>query len=293
MKRSNVGDLLLEMGAIDRLQLQAGLAHQRKWGMPLGKALTEQGFCSRGQLMAALSRQAGLPSIDLDQVRPDASLVGLLGLKLARKHKVVPLRLEGERKEVLVVAIAAPATLASLDEARSFSGKKHVSAFLADDDAIERAIGRLYLGYAGVEAPKVAPLNRAMRLGERELEPEAIDPREEERPVLVFGWEPGVGKTLALLLASEGIPAKVCGREELARGSGDDLVLAPLPAAEAALGGASFRGRLLVAVKRQSEDLARVWRVGACGVLLAPVEAGLLVQAVRRTMESTPPKQAA
>jgi type IV pilus assembly protein PilB len=59
-------------------------------------------------------------------------------------HRVVPLRLEGPRDMVLVVAIAAPASLQSLDAVRSVARKARVVPWLATDAAIGRAIERLY-----------------------------------------------------------------------------------------------------------------------------------------------------
>jgi type IV pilus assembly protein PilB len=57
---------------------------------------------------------------------------------------VVPLRLEGARGSVLVVAAAAPARPTAMDEVARVSGKSRVVVLLATDGAISRAIDRLY-----------------------------------------------------------------------------------------------------------------------------------------------------
>src|SRR5260370_162427 len=66
MKKERLGKILLEMGSIDELQLQAALAYQRQWGMPLRRALIENRLCSGNQVMQALAKQIGLPFIDVD-----------------------------------------------------------------------------------------------------------------------------------------------------------------------------------------------------------------------------------
>jgi type IV pilus assembly protein PilB len=84
--------------------------------------------------------------VELDTQLLDPRLARLVPLKIAETHRAVPLRLEGARESVLVVAIAAPASLDSLDTLKSVSGKARVVARLATDAAIRRAIGRLYRG---------------------------------------------------------------------------------------------------------------------------------------------------
>jgi len=145
MKKQRLGDILLARGAVDTLQLQSALAFQRQWGMPLGQVVVDQGFCAADEVFCALAEQTGLAAVDLEAQTLEPRLARLVPLKVAEAHRVVPLRLEGPREAVLVVAIAAPATLDSLDVVKSVSGKR-VVARLAPDSAIRRAIGRLYRG---------------------------------------------------------------------------------------------------------------------------------------------------
>jgi type IV pilus assembly protein PilB len=150
--RKRLGEILLQMEAVDELQLQSALAYQRKWGVPLGQVVVDLRFCSVEQVLAALAQQTGVPTVTLDAELLDPNLARLLPRKLAEMHRVVPLRVEGPRDMVLVVAIAAPASMHSLDAVRSVTGKLRVVPRLATDSAISRAIERLYLG--GLEAPR-------------------------------------------------------------------------------------------------------------------------------------------
>ncbi|WP_141588581.1 general secretion pathway protein GspE [Myxococcus sp. AB056] len=154
--KKRLGDILLERGVVDALQLHSALAYQRKWGVPLGQVVVDQRFSTAQQVLEALAFQAGMQTVDLDIQPPDASLTWLIPERVAETHRVVPLKLEGQggRDSVLVVAIAAPASLASLDAVKSVSGKPRVVAKLASDASIRRAIGQLYRGETGEAVPR-------------------------------------------------------------------------------------------------------------------------------------------
>ncbi|NOK14258.1 general secretion pathway protein GspE [Corallococcus exercitus] len=145
--KKRLGDILLARGVVDALQLQSALAYQRKWGVALGQVVVDQRFCTAEAVLSALAAQSGVEAVDLDAQPLDAALARLIPCKLAEAHRVVPLRLEGQGvREVLVVALAAPASLATLDVVKSVSGKARVVPRLATDAALGRAIGRLYRG---------------------------------------------------------------------------------------------------------------------------------------------------
>lgn len=153
-KRQKLGEMLIAAGVIDAMQLQAALGHQRQWGVPLGRALLEKRFCTEDQILAALARQTGIPTIGIDFNALDKALVPLIPQKVAEQQRAVPLRLEGARSDVLVVALGGPANLASVDEVRSASGKGRVVPYLAKDSEIDRAIDILY---RGIEIPANTP----------------------------------------------------------------------------------------------------------------------------------------
>jgi|CXWL01.1.fsa_nt_gi hypothetical protein len=167
MKRA-LGEILMSMGAIDSLKLKSALAYQRQWGIPLGKVLVENRLCSKELVLVGLAKQAGLAVIDLATVEPAREALALISHKVAEQHKVIGLKVEGKRQDVLVVAIAAPASIAALDAVRSVSGKSRVVAYLAADEAIERAIAQHYQGVASAAAPKEG--NAAVPQSELEFE---------------------------------------------------------------------------------------------------------------------------
>jgi type IV pilus assembly protein PilB len=143
IRKKRLGDLLQSSGLIDDIQLRAALGFHNKWGVPLGQVVVDMGFCTAQQVLELLAGQAQLPVVFLDQEPLDEKAADLLPVEVAESCRVIPLRLEGPRDSVLVVAAAAPALPPTLDEVASATGKR-VVALLATDGAISRAIERLY-----------------------------------------------------------------------------------------------------------------------------------------------------
>ena len=151
MTKQRIGEILVKLGYLSPPQLEGALVHQRQWGFGLGRSAIICGFCTEEQVVSALSRQLGLPAIDLDKVELGSTFSPVIPERVASQHCVVPLRTSGPRGEVLVVAMAPPASLISQDAIRAISRKARLEIYIASDDAIQRGLNRLYRG--GQAAP--------------------------------------------------------------------------------------------------------------------------------------------
>lgn len=169
MAKKRIGEILKDMGVIDEMQLASALAHHRQWGMPLAQALVDKRFCTPEQVLSALSKQAGLALFDLDAHALLPALAKVMPQRLAEQYRAVPLRVEGKRGEVLVVAIAAPGSLQSLDSIQAITGKQRVVPYLASDAAIARGLARLY-GSDDLQQPPAHGYEEARVVNELELE---------------------------------------------------------------------------------------------------------------------------
>jgi type IV pilus assembly protein PilB len=138
-KAKKLGEILVQLGFLTPERLDAVLMHQRQWGVSLGRAAVAKNFCTEAQVLEALSRQLGFPAIALDGEELNPMLSSLLSQKDAEKHHAVPIRLAGARGEVLVVAMAAPATVASQDAVLALTRKARLQIFLATDEALHLA----------------------------------------------------------------------------------------------------------------------------------------------------------
>src|SRR5687768_1489584 len=134
----SVTDLLLEMGAIDPMQLRVATSHAQQWGVSIERALVERRFCSADDVVRACSRQSGYPVVNLDAEPLDPARADILPLQLAEQYRVVPLGLKGRRYEVLVLAVAAPVDLKVIDTLLSVTKKARAEVHLSHDEAIAR-----------------------------------------------------------------------------------------------------------------------------------------------------------
>jgi hypothetical protein len=266
--RRTLGEILLERGVINRAQLRLGLVHHHETRVPLGRALVREGLCSEADILRALSEQLGIEAVDLEREAPDRALTKLVPAKVARQYRVIPLRLERKEREVLHIALPAPASLEALDAVRAVSGKPRVEPHLASDSAISSALAVLY----GFED-----------LNEGETRIKFSWGAGPEAPVLLYGWPPVTAVLLTRMLEQHGVTSRVASPLEVMHTRADDVVLAPLAAMEGLLlGEAHIPAALIVHGEAEAEDYERARRVGASGFLANPRDEELLLRAVRR-----------
>lgn len=113
-KKLRIGDLLVEHKVISEAQLQKTLGDQKRSGRKLGKVLIENGFISEDQLLEFLSRQLGLPFVDLKHFKFQPHTVRIIPETFARRYRAVALSEEGDGS--LLVGMADPTDIFGYDE---------------------------------------------------------------------------------------------------------------------------------------------------------------------------------
>ena len=63
--RPRLGELLVELGALEPSQLEAVLEQQRQWGMSFGRAAIACGYCTEFEILAALTPRTGGDDADV------------------------------------------------------------------------------------------------------------------------------------------------------------------------------------------------------------------------------------
>ena len=97
-----LGELLLKENMVTPQQLQEALNHQKMGGGKLGKAFVSLGFVKDEEITSLLSRQYGVPSINLDHFEVDPAIIKIIPAETARKYQVLPLSRSGA---VLTIAM--------------------------------------------------------------------------------------------------------------------------------------------------------------------------------------------
>ncbi len=135
-----IGELLLREKLITPDQLNKAIDEQKKNGGRLGYNLSKLGFISEKDLTSFLSRQYGIPTIDLSAQEVDHEIIKLIPEDVATKYQVVPVSRTGS---TLVVAMADPSNIFAIDDIKFLTGY-NVEPLIASDAAIKSAIERYY-----------------------------------------------------------------------------------------------------------------------------------------------------
>ena len=143
MAQMKLGVLLIKANVLQESQLKAALAEQAKWGGKLGDILVRMSFVSEDILVRALSKQLGMPAVNLDAVQMvPPNVKAKISAQMAKDFAVLPLQLRDNGK-TLVVAMSDPLNMRMLDALRSAT-KCRILPSVAGRSAIARAFSRIY-----------------------------------------------------------------------------------------------------------------------------------------------------
>ncbi|MBN95564.1 MAG: type IV-A pilus assembly ATPase PilB [Deltaproteobacteria bacterium] len=135
-----LGELLLREKLITPLQLQQAIEEQKNAGGRLGYQLTKMGFIEENELTAFLSKQYGVPSIDLNEFDIEPDIIKLIPKEVVLKHQIVPVNRTGS---TLIVAMADPSNIFAIDDIKFLTGY-NVEVVVASEQAIEGAVEKYY-----------------------------------------------------------------------------------------------------------------------------------------------------
>ncbi len=140
-----IGEILVQAGVIDEMQLAAALGEQARWGRRLGVTLIKMGMVEEGHLIRALAKQLDLPVASLAGKRIADDVIALVPAKVATEHGVVPLFVKREgRTTQLFLGMEDPSNLAVLDDL-SFRTGMEVHPVMVGPTELGQAIDRYYL----------------------------------------------------------------------------------------------------------------------------------------------------
>src|SRR5215470_4170561 len=148
-----VGELLLKEKRITPEQLQQALAGQKANGGKLGYNLVKMGFVKDEEITALLSKQYGIPSINLAQFQIDPAVVKLVPAETAQKYQIIPLSRSGAS---LTIAMTDPTNVFAMDDIKFMTGY-NVEPVVASEIAITEAVQKYYPMKAGAKGPAGKP----------------------------------------------------------------------------------------------------------------------------------------
>jgi type IV pilus assembly protein PilB len=145
-----LGEILIKEKIISSDQLKQALEHQKTNGGRLGNSLVKLGFLSDDEVTAVLSRQYGVPSINLAYFEVDSSVIKLIPMETAMKYQILPLSRVGSS---LTVAMVDPTNVFAMDDIKFMTGF-NIEPVVASESAIMEAIKKHYGSVEDVERKK-------------------------------------------------------------------------------------------------------------------------------------------
>ena len=127
-----IGELLLKEKRITPAQLQEALNHQKANGGKVGLNLVRLGFVTDEEITALLSKQYGVPSINLSQFEIDAAVIKLIPAETVQKYQIIPLSRSGA---TLTIAITDPTNVFAMDDIKFMTGY-NVEPVVASETAV-------------------------------------------------------------------------------------------------------------------------------------------------------------
>jgi type IV pilus assembly protein PilB len=182
-----LGEILLKESLISQEQLQKALDFQRSNGGKLGSCLTKLGFITDDDITGVLSRQYGVPSINLKFYEIDPNVIKLIPQDTALRYQVIPLSRVGS---VLTIAMTDPTNVFAMDDIKFMTGF-NVEPVVASESAIGEAITRFY-GGSDAESEELSKMMKdlvedeelELAAEEAELDAASLEKAAEEAPII-------------------------------------------------------------------------------------------------------------
>jgi type IV pilus assembly protein PilB len=140
MTSNRFGELLIRNKLITEDQLAKAFEEQKVQGGGLGTRLVKLGFIKEEELTAFLSKQYGVPSINLSEFEIDSSVRQLIPAEVAQKYHLIPINRAGS---TLIVAMSDPSNIFAIDDIKFMTGY-NVEVVVASEASIKLAIDKYY-----------------------------------------------------------------------------------------------------------------------------------------------------
>src|SRR5690242_10097762 len=135
-----LGELLVRENLISVQQLRKAQEEQQKSGSRIGTALIKSGAIEESKLTDFLSKQYGVPAINLRDFDIDLEIIKLVPKEVAEKHLVIPVNRAGPS---LIVAMCDPSNIYAVDDLKFLTGY-NIESVVASEVSIREAIERYY-----------------------------------------------------------------------------------------------------------------------------------------------------
>ena len=138
--KARLGEILVQSNIISHEQLLQALEEQKKSGGRLANVLTKLGFLKEEDALFYLSKQLGVPSVDLRNFDIEKDVIDIVPFSLVTKYHCIPLNILGD---TLTIAIVDPTDYIAIDDI-SFSTGFNIETVLTTESLFEQSVNRYY-----------------------------------------------------------------------------------------------------------------------------------------------------
>ncbi|MEJ2200050.1 MAG: type IV-A pilus assembly ATPase PilB [Desulfuromonadaceae bacterium] len=140
MKGNRLGELLVRHQMVTEDQLKKALENQKLEGCRLGASLVKLGFVQEEELASFLSKQYGVPTINLAEFEIEPAIIRLIPGEVSQKYQIIPINRAGS---TLIVAMSDPSNIFAIDDIKFMTGY-NVEVVVAPEASIKAAIDKYY-----------------------------------------------------------------------------------------------------------------------------------------------------
>jgi type IV pilus assembly protein PilB len=149
---AKLGEILVRENLISPQHLREALDYQREHGGRLGYNLVKLGLVSDDMITAVLSRQYGIPSVNLELFQIDEHVLQLIPQEVAQKYSVLPLSRVGAS---LTLAMVDPTNVFAMDDIKFMTGL-NVEPVVVAEASIQQAIAKYYGSSREIELASIS-----------------------------------------------------------------------------------------------------------------------------------------
>ncbi|MGB9198837.1 MAG: type IV-A pilus assembly ATPase PilB [Terriglobales bacterium] len=135
-----LGDLLVKEKVITPEQLEQATKLQKETHVRLASALVKLGFLSDEDVTNFLSRQYGVPAINLSYFEIDPAVIKLIPYETAKRYQILPLSRVGAS---LTIAMVDPTNVFAMDDIKFMTGF-NIEPVVASESSIVEGIDKAY-----------------------------------------------------------------------------------------------------------------------------------------------------
>jgi type IV pilus assembly protein PilB len=142
MQASRLGEILVKNNLITKEQLAKALDEQKLSGgqVRLGTILIKQNLISDQNLTSFLSKQYGVPTVNLSDYEIDTSVIKIIPSDVVQKYQLIPVNRAGA---TLIVAVSDPSNLFAIEDIKFMTGY-NVEMVVASETDIKTAVDKYY-----------------------------------------------------------------------------------------------------------------------------------------------------